>query len=86
MLVTVGNVVSTNDLSKGVIAGVILSAIFFVAKISKIQATEYKKGKIPAYRVRGQLFFVSVKDFVDAFDYSIDENKVMVDFSEVHVC
>jgi len=85
MLVTVGIVVATNDLSKGVIAGVILSAIFFVAKISKIQVTEYKQGKIPAYRVRGQLFFASVEDFVDAFDYSIDENEVMIDFSEAHV-
>ena len=37
MLVTVGIVVATNDLSKGVIAGVILSAIFFVAKISKLK-------------------------------------------------
>src|SRR5699024_3788473 len=37
MLATVGIVVATNDLSKGVIAGVILSAIFFVVKISKIQ-------------------------------------------------
>src|SRR5699024_9139776 len=40
MLVTVGIVVATNDLSKGVIAGVILSAIFFVAKISKIKVQE----------------------------------------------
>lgn len=32
MLVTVITVVATHDLSKGVFAGVILSAIFFVAK------------------------------------------------------
>ena len=37
MLVTVGIVVATNDLSKGVIAGVILSAIFFVAKYLKFK-------------------------------------------------
>ena len=37
MLVTVAIVVATHDLSKGVIAGVILSAIFFVAKISTIK-------------------------------------------------
>src|SRR5699024_12104481 len=37
MLATVAIVVATNDLSKGVIAGVILSAIFFVAKISKVR-------------------------------------------------
>ena len=31
------------------------------------------------------MFFASVEDFVDAFDYSIDENKVMIDFSKAHV-
>src|SRR5699024_4706502 len=41
MLATVGIVVATNDLSKGVIAGVILSAIFFVAKISHLKVKEH---------------------------------------------
>src|SRR5699024_7547944 len=40
MLVTVIVVVATSDLSKGVIAGVILSAIFFVSKISKINVVK----------------------------------------------
>ena len=40
MLVTVAIVVATHDLSKGVIAGVVLSAIFFVAKISTIKVKE----------------------------------------------
>src|SRR5699024_10992968 len=43
MLVTVAIVVATNDLSKGVIAGVILSAIFFVAKISKVNVTKQQE-------------------------------------------
>lgn len=42
MLVTVATVVATHDLSKGVIAGVVLSAIFFVAKISKIEVQKKK--------------------------------------------
>src|SRR5699024_8148021 len=46
MLVTVAVVVATNDLSKGVIAGVILSAIFFVAKISKIQVSKRQENEI----------------------------------------
>ncbi|MBP1080978.1 SulP family inorganic anion transporter [Bacillus capparidis] len=37
MVVTVVTVVATHDLSKGVFAGIILSAIFFVAKISKVR-------------------------------------------------
>src|SRR5699024_8935204 len=43
MLVTVAIVVATNDLSKGVIAGVILSAIFFVAKISRVSVTKQQE-------------------------------------------
>src|SRR5699024_6391466 len=37
MLVPVGIVVARNDLSRGVIAGVFLSAIFFVVKISNLK-------------------------------------------------
>src|SRR5699024_9616078 len=40
MLVTVIIVVMTSDLSKGVLAGVLLSAVFFVAKISHIKINE----------------------------------------------
>src|SRR5699024_10472974 len=40
MLVTVIIVVMTGDLSKGVLAGVLLSAVFFVAKISHIKINE----------------------------------------------
>ncbi len=57
MLVTVGIVVATNDLSKGVIAGVILSAIFFVAKISHIQVKEHHENQQTIFTVEGQLFF-----------------------------
>ena len=85
MLVTVGIVVATNDLSKGVIAGVILSAIFFVAKISKIKVQEISKSGTLTFKVKGQLFFASVDDFVDAFDYRVKNEKITIDFTEAHV-
>ncbi|HHB1976202.1 TPA: SulP family inorganic anion transporter [Bacillus cereus] len=56
MLVTVIIVVATHDLSKGVIAGVLLSAIFFVAKISKIKVTKRQDGSNMIFDVDGQLF------------------------------
>ena len=37
MIVTVITVLFTHDLSKGVLVGIILSAIFFAAKISKVK-------------------------------------------------
>lgn len=71
MLVTVIIVVATHDLSKGVIAGVLLSAIFFVAKISKIKVTKRQDGSNMIFDVDGQLFFASVEGFVESFDFNV---------------
>ena len=88
MVVTVVTVVTTHDLSKGVIAGVILSALFFASKISKVRIEEkideYTQKKI--YHVHGQLFFASVTDFVNSFDYKDEKIKaVEIDLSHAHV-
>src|SRR5699024_6284704 len=85
MLATLIIVVMTNDLSKGVIAGVILSAIFFVAKISKIQVTKQLKGDNILFQVKGQLFFASVESFVNAFDLDRKDENIIIDFSNAHV-
>src|SRR4051794_24946610 len=39
MVATVGTVLMTHDLSKGVLVGILLSAIFFASKISKVKVT-----------------------------------------------
>ncbi|MGK9184786.1 SulP family inorganic anion transporter [Priestia filamentosa] len=85
MLVTVVTVVATHDLSKGVIAGVILSAIFFVAKISKVEVSTNKSSHKKIYNVKGQLFFASVQDFVNAFSFKEKQNLILIDFSEAHI-
>src|SRR5690625_4133609 len=85
MLVTVAIVVATNDLSKGVIAGVLLSAIFFVAKISKIKVEKVRKGDTLTYNVTGQLFFASVENFVNSFNFDVREVNIVIDFTEAHV-
>lgn len=85
MVVTVIIVLVTNDLSKGVIAGVILSAIFFVAKISNIKVTEYITEEKIVFHVEGQLFFASVEDFIEGFDFQVENKIVMIDFSHAHI-
>ena len=85
MVLTVLIVVYTHDLSIGVIAGVVLSAIFFVAKISKIEVKMRMEKNSPRYVVEGQLFFASVEDFLEKFDYSIANEKVIIDFTDAHV-
>lgn len=85
MLVTVLIVVFTHDLSKGVLAGVILSAIFFVSKISKINVKKNAENGVAQYEVNGQLFFASVEDFLNVFEYSVSGQKVVIDFSNAHI-
>ncbi|MBM7598833.1 SulP family sulfate permease [Virgibacillus halotolerans] len=85
MLVTVAIVVSTNDLSKGVIAGVILSAILFIAKISKIKVTKQQSNAATTFIVNGQLFFASVEDFIGSFDTVTEGQSIVIDFSEARI-
>jgi sulfate permease, SulP family len=85
MLVTVITVVATHDLSKGVIAGVILSAVFFAAKISKLDVSAKESEHRTVYKVKGQLFFASVEDFVNSFAFTEKQDQILIDFSEAHI-
>lgn len=85
MLVTVITIVITGDLSKGVFAGVLLSAVFFVAKISKVKLEKSIEEGIIHYKVSGQLFFASVDDFVEGFDYTLVNQTIHIDFIESHI-
>lgn len=85
MLVTVTIVVITSDLSKGVLAGVLLSAIFFVVKISRISIEERIEQGQTRLLVKGQLFFASVEDFVRIEHRNIETKRVIIDFAHSHI-
>ncbi|AIZ45736.1 sulfate transporter [Deinococcus radiopugnans] len=86
MLATVGTTVVTHDLSKGVLVGVILSALFFARQVSKMSGVTYSDGPDGrTYRVEGQLFFVSTHDFVQQFDFHQASGRVTIDLSAAHV-
>lgn len=87
MVVVVATVVYTHDLSIGVFAGVILSAIFFAWKLSKVDVEEEidKKTNTLYYEIHGQLFFASVQDFVEDINFEADVKKVNLDFTNAHL-
>lgn len=86
MIVTVAIVLITHDLSKGVMAGVVLSALFFAWKIAKIKASvNVDAASVKTYTLRGQLFFGTTTSFVNLFDYTNDPQTVVLDFSGSHV-
>lgn len=87
MVVTVATVVYTHNLAIGVVAGVVLSAIFFAAKISKVHVNTMLAdgGKKKVYQITGQLFFASVTEFVAQFNFKEDIEQVELDFSQTHI-
>ncbi|PIC73422.1 SulP family inorganic anion transporter [Sporosarcina sp. P17b] len=75
MLVTVAIILYTHNLAIGVVIGVILSALFFVAKISRVTVTTHDG----VYKIQGPLFFASTTKFIQAFDH-VNEKRITIDF------
>lgn len=88
MLATVGTVVWTHNLAIGVMVGVMLSGIFFAAKIARlfrVTSTLSADGLSRTYLVEGQIFFGSVEDLMAAFDFSERLDHVTIDVGRAHV-
>jgi len=88
MLATVLTVVLTHDLAKGVLVGIVLSAIFFartVAKLVVVTSQLSDEGQRRLYTVTGEVFFVSVEDFVAAFDFQEKVERVGIDLTHSHI-
>ena len=88
MLATVITVVATHNLAIGVLVGVLLSGIFFAWKISqifRITSTVSEDGTERTYLVEGQVFFASVGEFTNGFDFKEALDKVTIDVSHAHI-
>jgi SulP family sulfate permease len=87
MLATVIIVVATGDLSMGVLTGVVLSGVFFAAKVARLLGIETQRsedGSAMRYVVSGQVFFASSNSLVDGFDYQDVPPRVTIDVSNAH--
>lgn len=85
MVVTVITVVFTHNLAIGVFTGILLSAIFFVSKISKVRVESKLEGNTRKYTIIGELFFASVTELLTQFDYKEQVKNVEIDLSRSHV-
>jgi SulP family sulfate permease len=87
MITTTVTVVATHDLSKGVVLGVLLSAVFFMRKVGKtirVEEVESPEGEL-RYRVSGQLFFASADLFAASFEHHGHPRRVEIDLSDAHL-
>lgn len=88
MVATVVTVVWTHNLAIGVLVGVLLSGIFFAGKIAqlfKVTSIISMEGHVRTYTVEGQLFYGSVEDFMNAFDFKEALERVVIDVSRAHI-
>ena len=84
MLATVATVVGTHNLA----LGVLMSGVFFAAKIAKlfgVTSELSEDGSVRTYRVAGQMFFGSVEAFRRSFDPREAVERVVIDVSAAHV-
>ena len=88
MLATVIVVVATHNLAIGVLVGVLFSGIFFAWKISqlfRVSSTVTSDCTTRTYLIEGQLFFASVEQFNESFDFKESLDKVVIDVSNAHI-
>lgn len=88
MLGTVAVVVTTHDLAKGVLFGVVLSGLFFAHKVTRffgMSSVRDEASRIRTYRVTGQIFFATAEALHSAFDFREDDlTGVVIDLSASH--
>jgi len=87
MVSTVAVVLATHNLALGVLAGVLLSTLFFANKIARLMVIKQEQpgseGQLH-YQVIGQVFFASAEKFTASFDFSIAAEKVVIDLTRAH--
>ncbi|MBU2954315.1 SulP family inorganic anion transporter [Marinobacter sp. F3R08] len=87
MLVTVVVVVATHNLAFGVLAGVLLAALFFANKVGHymlVTSVLDEASGTRTYRVVGQVFFSSSEKFMESFDFKEAVDNVVIDLSRAH--
>ncbi|WP_315387898.1 SulP family inorganic anion transporter [uncultured Stenotrophomonas sp.] len=86
MVATVVVTVATHDLAKGVLTGVLLSALFFARKVGRllVVADDVDGDGVRTYRVSGQVFFASAGQFAESIDYQHVPARVVIDLTHAH--
>lgn len=86
MLTVVVIVLATHNLALGVLAGVLLSALFLVNKLeSEVKVQADLDGNKRIYVIKGQIFFSSSEKFYEFFDFDEKISRVEIDLTQAHI-
>ena len=87
MVTTVVVVVWTHNLAYGVLAGVLLAALFFANKVGHIMYVSSiydSEEDTRTYKVVGQVFFASAEKMLDSLDFKEAVSNVVIDLKRAH--
>ncbi|MBT2748734.1 MULTISPECIES: SulP family inorganic anion transporter [unclassified Lysobacter] len=86
MIGTVVVTVATHDLAKGVLTGVLLTALSFARRVSAMLEVDdhEREDGVRVYSVRGEVFFASATQFVNSFDFIHAAKTVVIDLTAAH--
>jgi sulfate permease, SulP family len=88
MLTTVVITLLSHNLAAGVLCGIALNTLLFSSKIAQLVFVDSivdLHGTKRIYDVAGQIFFVSVNEFIAAFDFEEDVEYVKIDLTAAHL-
>lgn len=85
MVLTVAIVLFTSNLALGVIVGVIVSALCFATKISNVTVDYEEVDETIHYKIKGQIFFVSIDSMMNQLDLELRNKIIYLDFSQAHL-
>lgn len=86
MIGTVIVTVATHDLAKGVLTGVLLTALSFTRRVSSMLEVNHHESADGSrvYVVRGQVFFACAIQFANSFDYLHGSKRAVIDLTHAH--
>ncbi|WP_296212569.1 SulP family inorganic anion transporter [uncultured Corynebacterium sp.] len=88
MVIIVVVVVATHNLAIGVVIGVLTASVMFVRRVAHLIDVRREVDSDEAtvrYTVEGQLLFASSNDLTTQFEYTLDPDRVVIDFSKSNI-
>jgi SulP family sulfate permease len=88
MLTTMLVTIFTRNFALGVATGIVMSTVFFSRKIARLVFVDKvlkDEGNHMIYNVSGQIFFVSVDEFLAAFNFNERVDRITIDLTHAHL-
>nr|WP_242021622.1 SulP family inorganic anion transporter [Nodosilinea sp. FACHB-141] len=88
MLTTMLVTIFTRNFALGVATGIVMSTVFFSRKIARLVFVDkvlHDDSSHRIYSVSGQIFFVSVDEFLEAFDFNEFVDRITIDLTHAHL-